>query len=107
MIYMNYTIRKRERKDCFDVANVTVLAWNETYKGIVPDEELNRLLDVKEEIGQRSYNEFDPNRNNKLVLDGSLADIKPCGFCPICGETIGRGAPLPIPNGTCPGLSVA
>ena len=66
---MNYTIRKRERKDCFDVANVTVLAWNETYKGIVPDEELNRLLNVKDEIGQRSYNEFDPKRNNKLVLE--------------------------------------
>ena len=66
---MNYCIRKRKREDCFDVANVTALAWNETYKGIVPDEELKRLMDVKEGMGQRSYDDFDPNKNNKLVLE--------------------------------------
>lgn len=66
---MDYCIRKRERKDCFDVANVIALAWNETYKGIVPDEELKRLLNVKEEMGQRSYDKFDKDNNNKLVLE--------------------------------------
>ena len=34
---MNYLIRKKEKKDCKDVAHVVTIAWNETYKGIVPD----------------------------------------------------------------------
>ena len=40
---MNYIIRKKERKDCADVAHVVTVAWNETYKGIVSDEFLDNL----------------------------------------------------------------
>ena len=40
---MSYIIRKKERKDCKDIAQVVTVAWNETYKGIVPDEFLNNL----------------------------------------------------------------
>lgn len=29
---MNYVIRRKERKDCYGVANVVVKAWNETYR---------------------------------------------------------------------------
>ena len=35
---MNYLIRKREQKDCKDVAHVVTIAWNETYQGIVPEQ---------------------------------------------------------------------
>lgn len=35
---MKYIIRKSEKKDCKDIAHVITVAWNETCKGIVPDE---------------------------------------------------------------------
>lgn len=28
---MSYIIRKKERKDCKDIAHVMTVAWNETY----------------------------------------------------------------------------
>ncbi len=28
---MSYIIRKKERKDCKDIAQVVTVAWNETY----------------------------------------------------------------------------
>lgn len=34
---MNCIIRKKERNDCYGVANVVVKAWNETYRGLIPD----------------------------------------------------------------------
>ena len=40
---MEFVIRKKERKDCRDVAHVVTVAWNETYKGIVPDWFLEEL----------------------------------------------------------------
>ena len=40
---MDYIIRKKQREDCSSVAHVVTVAWNETYKGIVPDEFLNNL----------------------------------------------------------------
>ena len=40
---MDYKIRKKERRDCADVAHVVTVAWNETYRGIVSDEFLNNL----------------------------------------------------------------
>ena len=40
---MNYLIRKKEQKDCKDVARVVTIAWNETYQGIVPDWFLEEL----------------------------------------------------------------
>ena len=44
---MDYKIRKKERKDCADVAHVVTVAWNETYRGIVPDEFLDNLYNMK------------------------------------------------------------
>ena len=47
---MNYLIRKKEKKDCKDVAHVVTIAWNETYKGIVPDSFLEELKYNEEAI---------------------------------------------------------
>ena len=66
---MQYTIRKRERKDCKDIAHVVTISWNETYKGIVPDSELDGLYKSEELRAKNSYDEFDVNNNNQLVLE--------------------------------------
>lgn len=34
---MNYIIRKGTKEDCNDIAHIVSIAWNETYKDIVPD----------------------------------------------------------------------
>ena len=53
---MNYIIRKKGREDCAAVAHVVTVAWNETYRGIVPDEFLDSLYLNENERAQNSYN---------------------------------------------------
>ena len=38
---MNYLIRESVKDDSYGIMHVVTLAWNETYKGIVPDEFLS------------------------------------------------------------------
>lgn len=65
---MNYNIRRREKNDCKDIAHVVTIAWNETYKGIVPDEFLKGLYKNEEERVISSFNNFDENDNHQFVL---------------------------------------
>ena len=74
---MNFLIRKKERKDCFDVAHVVTVAWNETYRGIVPDDFLDNLYANEEERAKNSYNNFNEKENHQFVLE---VDDKVVGF---------------------------
>ena len=66
---MNYIIRKREQKDCFGIAHVVTVAWNETYKGIVPEWFLEKLKNNEKQRAQKLLNDFDINNNNQFVLE--------------------------------------
>ena len=66
---MNYIIRKKQREDCSAVAHVVTVAWNETYKGIVPDDFLNSLYENEEERAINSYNKFNEKDNHQYVLE--------------------------------------
>jgi hypothetical protein len=46
---MNYIIRRKEKKDCYEIANVVTIAWQETYRGIINDEFLDNLPNTEEE----------------------------------------------------------
>lgn len=70
-------IRRKERKDCADVAHVMTVAWNETYKGIVPDDFLNNLYNNEKQRATNSYNNFNENDNHQFVLE---VDNKIVGF---------------------------
>ena len=74
---MNYVIRKKERKDCADVAHVVTIAWNETYRGIVPDEFLDNLYTNEGQRTKNSFNNFDEKENHQYVLE---VDDKVVGF---------------------------
>ena len=74
---MKYIIRRREQKDCYDIAHVVTVAWQETYRGIVNDEFLDNLSINEEERGEKSFNNFDENDNHKFVLE---VDGKVVGF---------------------------
>ena len=66
---MDYIIRKREQKDCKEIAHIVTLEWNRTYKGLVPDASLKELYQNEEERAIRSYNKFDEQDNDQLVLE--------------------------------------
>lgn len=66
---MNYIIRKRTKEDCQAIANVVTVAWNETYKGIVPDWFLEELKTNEKERAERMLNNFDENNNHQHVLE--------------------------------------
>ena len=74
---MNYLIRKRTKEDCKDIAHVVTVAWNETYKGIVPDWFLDELKNNEEKRAKKTFNEFDEQDNNQFVLE---VDNKVVGF---------------------------
>ena len=66
---MNYIIRKKKKEDCKEIAHIVTISWNETYKGIVPDEILNNLYLNEEERALNSYNSFDEKENHQYVLE--------------------------------------
>ena len=74
---MDYLIRKREQKDCKDIAHVVTVAWNETYKGIVPEWFLEELKNNEDGRAKMSYEKFNINDNHQLVLE---IDNKVVGF---------------------------
>lgn len=70
-------IRKRKVEDCKSIANIVTISWNETYQDIVPKWFLDELKNNEEERAKKSYDEFDKNNNNQLVLE---VDNKVVGF---------------------------
>ena len=74
---MSIQIRKMTKNDCQSVAHVTTVAWNETYKGIVPDDFLNNLYNTEDKRTENSYNKFDEKDNHQYVL---VVDDKVVGF---------------------------
>ena len=66
---MKHVIRKMTVNDCKDVTHVITVAWNETYKGIVPDEILDNMYLTEEERTNKSINRFDENNNHQFVLE--------------------------------------
>ncbi len=66
---MNYLIRRKNREDCATIVHVATVAWNETYKGIVDDDFLNKLYETEEQRTKEIYNKFNEEDNHQLVLE--------------------------------------
>ena len=66
---MKYKIRKKAPNDCYDVAHVVTIAWQETYRGIVNDEFLDNLPNTEKERGEKYFNNFDESNNHQFVLE--------------------------------------
>ena len=65
---MNYKIRKIEKKDSKEITHVVTVAWNEAYKGIVPDEFLEELKNNEKERTEKGLSKFSDD-NTTLVLE--------------------------------------
>ena len=66
---MNYLIRRKTKEDCAPVVPVATVVWNETYKGIVDDDFLNKLYEAEEQRAKEIYNKFNEEDNHQLVLE--------------------------------------
>ena len=66
---MDYVIRKKERKDCRDIAHIITVAWNETYKGIVSSSFLDNLYKNEDERANNSFIKFNDSNNHYYVLE--------------------------------------
>ena len=69
---MDYTIRKMTREDCGAAAHVISASWKETYRGIIPEEELNRT--DEQTIAENSRKNF-PEDNHQFVLEAGGAVV--------------------------------
>ncbi len=66
---MNYKIRRSERNDCFAIAHVVTIAWQETYRGIINDEFLDNLPHTEHNRGEKAFNNYDEKENHQFVLE--------------------------------------
>lgn len=66
---MNYLIRKANVKDAYDMTHVITVSWNETYQGIVPQEELEKLKYNEDERVQRLVDDYGKNDFQEYVLE--------------------------------------
>lgn len=78
---MDYNIRKMKKRDCMGVAHIITIAWNETYKGIVPNEFLNNLYKTETERAKKAMDKFDESKNHKYVLEMNSEIV---GFVDVC-----------------------
>ena len=65
---MEYKIRRIKREDIPSLNHVVTVAWNEAYKGIVPDEFLEELKNNEEERTEKGLSGFKEG-NTTLVLE--------------------------------------
>ena len=65
---MEYKIRKIRREDVPSLNHVVTVAWNETYKGIVPDEFLEKLKNNEKERTENGLSKFRED-DTTLVLE--------------------------------------
>lgn len=66
---MNYLIRKSKKEDIPFITHIVTISWNETYKGIVPDDELEKLKHDEDERTKRGLKQFENNEFKDLVLE--------------------------------------
>ena len=74
---MEYQIRKMTKEDCEAVTHVITIAWNESYRGIVPDDFLDRMYLNEKERAENSRRGFDDNDSRQFVLE---ADHRIAGY---------------------------
>ncbi len=66
---MEYLIRNSDKKDVYGVTHVVTVSWNETYKGIVSNEELEKLKSNEDERAKRTLEKFTNDEFAQLVLE--------------------------------------
>ena len=66
---MEYLIRNSTKNDVYGITHVVTVSWNETYKGIVPDEQLEQILQNEDERARKLLEIYDKKDFKELVLE--------------------------------------
>lgn len=66
---MEYLIRNSNKNDIYAIMHVVTVSWNETYKGLVPDEFLEELKLNEDERARRTLEKFKDVEYKQLVLE--------------------------------------
>jgi len=89
---MEYKIRKIKREDVPGLNHVVTVAWNEAYKGIVPDDVLEELKSNEKERTEKGLSKFSDDEttfvleiDNEVVGFSHYAEANQDRF-PGCGE---------------------
>ena len=59
---MNYSIKEIDKEDLYDYMKVNTYAWNETYRGIMSDEFLDKIKNELNQNVERLKNKFDKQK---------------------------------------------
>jgi len=87
------TIREKKYEDCAECERVYTLTWQQTYRGIIPDDFLDRMSIVEDERTKNKQAMFhnDPYKKFVLVDDDKIVGVTSFGKSrkeeyPDCGE---------------------
>ena len=76
---MEYDIRELGKADCYDYMYVNTYAWNETYRGIINDDFLDKIINELEKNVENQKNKIDkdklskPNKKRFILYDNNEA----------------------------------
>ena len=85
---MDYAIKEIEKKNLYDYMFVNTYAWNETYRGIVADEFLDKIKNELKQNVERLEKEFDRTKIDEPDYKRFLlyVDEEPVGVVAICNS---------------------
>ena len=85
---MYYAIKGIEKKNLYDYMFVNTYAWNETYRGIVADEFLDKIKNELKQNVERLEKEFDRTKIDEPDYKRFLlyVDEEPVGVVAICNS---------------------
>lgn len=85
---MIYSIKEIEKNDIYDYMFVNTYAWNETYRGIVADEFLDKIKNELKQNVERLEKEFDRTKIEEPDYKRFLlyVDEEPVGVVAICNS---------------------
>lgn len=66
---MEYLIRNRIDNDAYGITHVVTVSWNETYKGLVPDDFLENMKTNEDERARNLMEKFKTEDVKELVLE--------------------------------------
>lgn len=79
---MNYEIKEIEKEDLYDYMHVNTLSWIESYKGLIDDEFLDKIIKDLDENVERLKRKFDQTKIDEpsykrflLKLDGEPVGV--------------------------------
>ena len=85
---MNYKIKEIEKEDLYDYMYVNTYSWDETYRGIMSDDFLNKIKIELNQNVERLKNKFDKTKIEEPDYKRFLLYVseEPVGIVAICNS---------------------